>query len=81
MNEPTPLQQRPGTSPGATPTARSTTPARSATGVKPASPKTLAKQHTLGTLPFTGLDLLLVVLAASALLASGLGLRVVARQR
>ncbi len=84
VNTPTPLRQPglgPGPTPVVTPTARSTTPARAAIGVEPAAPKTLAKQHTLGTLPFTGLDLLFVVLAAGALTATGLGLRVAARQR
>jgi hypothetical protein len=72
----------PSATPSATPSAA--TPSSKAAPAKhnavlPAPSKTLTGNRTIGSLPFTGLDLLFAVLLGMALIAAGMGVRTRAR--
>jgi hypothetical protein len=75
----------PSATPGATPPAAAPSGSKAAPAkheaVLPAPQKTLTGNRTIGSLPFTGLDLLFVVLLGAALTAGGLRMRTVARVR
>jgi hypothetical protein len=68
----------PSATPSVTPPAAKAAPAKHQ-AVLPAPSKTLTGNRTIGSLPFTGLDLLFAVLLGMALIAAGMGVRTRAR--